>query len=49
VLNVSDRVIDPFGHPRAINITGLFFILISCLYFALWSFLRPVSSRGKYD
>jgi uncharacterized membrane protein len=49
VLNVSDRVIDPFGHPRAINITGLFFILLCSVYFALWLFLQPVNTRGKHD
>jgi uncharacterized membrane protein len=47
ILNVSDRLIDPFGHPRAINVTSLFFVLISGVYFALWLFLRPVSSDSR--
>jgi uncharacterized membrane protein len=49
ILNVSDRVIDPLGHPRAINITGLLFILIGSVYFALWTFLQPASPRRKSE
>ena len=41
ILNVSDRVIDPFGHPRAITITALFFILLSTLYAAIWLATGP--------
>lgn len=44
-LNVSDSFIDPFGHRQALKVTGLFFILICSVYFALWSFLRPIGSR----
>lgn len=48
ILSVSDRVADPFGHPRAINMTGLFFVLISVMYLAIWIFMRPQQSRGKW-
>jgi uncharacterized membrane protein len=47
IISVSDRVIDPFGHPRAINMTGLFFVLISVMYLAIWIFFRPQQSRSK--
>lgn len=47
VLNVSDRIIDPLGHQRALNITGLFFVLICSIYFALWYILQPAKSRAK--
>jgi len=47
ILNVSDRFIDPFGHRQAFNVTGLFFVLISSAYFAIWSFIRPANPRGK--
>jgi uncharacterized membrane protein len=47
IISVSDRVVDPFGHPRAINMTGLFFVLISIMYLAIWIFLRPEQSRDK--
>jgi uncharacterized membrane protein len=49
ILNVSDRVIDPLGHPRAINVTGLLFILISSVYFALWTIFKPTPPHGKRD
>lgn len=47
IISVSDRVVDPFGHPRAINMTGLFFVLISVIYLAIWIFMRPEQSRSK--
>jgi uncharacterized membrane protein len=34
--NVSDRIVDPFGNQRALNITILFFILINVIYGAFW-------------
>jgi uncharacterized membrane protein len=49
ILNVSDRVIDPLGHPRAINVTGLFFILIASTYFAFWTVINPVKPRRNSD
>lgn len=41
IINVSDRVIDPFEHFRAINVTVLFFILLGVLYAALWIATGP--------
>jgi uncharacterized membrane protein len=41
IINVSDKIIDPFGSPRLINVTLLFFILISLLYASFWIFTRP--------
>lgn len=41
ILNVSDRIIDPLGHLRAFNVTGLFFVLISVMYAAVWLVFRP--------
>lgn len=36
IVNVSDRVAEPFAHPSAINTTGLLFIFLSVCYFAFW-------------
>lgn len=47
ILNVSDRIIDPFGHPRALNVTVLFFVLLSTLYLAIWQFLGPYARLKK--
>ncbi|HET7528750.1 MAG TPA: DUF1361 domain-containing protein [Candidatus Saccharimonadales bacterium] len=46
LVNVSDSVIDPFGNPRAFNVTALFFILISLLYLAFWIVTRPSKTSG---
>jgi uncharacterized membrane protein len=45
ILSVSDRIIDPLGHPRAINITGLFFVLLCSVYFSIWTFFHPPNPR----
>lgn len=47
ILNVSDRVVDPFGHPRALNVTGLFFVLLSALYLTLYLALEPSKKRSS--
>jgi len=41
LVNVSDKVADPFGSPRAFNVTFLFFMLISMLYLAFWIITYP--------
>jgi uncharacterized membrane protein len=46
IVNVSDRLIDPFGSPRALNVTLLFFTLLSLLYLAFWIFTYPGRARG---
>ncbi len=45
ILNVSDRIIDPLGHPRAVNVTGLFFLLLSTSYYTIWSLIKPISRK----
>jgi uncharacterized membrane protein len=48
ILNVSDRILDPFGYPRALNITGLFFVMLGGIYLAIWLFLPPTRlSRSR--
>lgn len=47
VVSVSDRILDPFGHPRALNVTLLFFLLLSTTYFAFWIFTRSLSPAKK--
>ncbi|MBI4034675.1 DUF1361 domain-containing protein [Candidatus Saccharibacteria bacterium] len=40
-INISDRLVDPLGHIHSVNITGLFFILLVSLYFAIWQWFKP--------
>jgi uncharacterized membrane protein len=47
ILSVSDRIVDPLGHPRALNITGLFFVLLSSVYFSIWTFVHPPKQVRK--
>jgi uncharacterized membrane protein len=47
LVNVSDRIADPFGSQRALNVTLLFFLLINVIYLAFWLFSRPASPSGR--
>lgn len=47
ILNISDRLINPFGYPRALNVTAIFFVMISVIYFSVWLFLKPVATRKR--
>ena len=47
MLNITDRLINPFGYPRALNVTAILFVLISTIYFAIWLFLKPVATRER--
>lgn len=47
ILSVTDRLLDPFGSPRLLNVTSLFFVLISTIYLAIWRFIGPTSTRNK--
>lgn len=45
ILSITDRVINPFGYPRAVNVTAIFFVVISVMYLAIWLFLKPIATR----
>ncbi|MDO8591858.1 MAG: DUF1361 domain-containing protein [bacterium] len=45
ILSVTDRLINPFGFPRALDVTSILFVMISVIYFAIWLFLKPVATR----
>lgn len=46
IINVSDQIVDPLGNPRALNVTILFFILISVIY-AAFTILTYPSKRHR--
>jgi len=45
IVNVSDSIVNPFGSYRALNVTLLFFVLVSVIYAAVWIFARPFIRR----
>lgn len=47
IINVSDRIINPLEHPRAINLTLLFYILLLTLYGAIWLASGPHKLKHK--
>lgn len=49
VLNITDRILDPLGHLRALNITALFFVFLSVVYLAFYHAAKavPPSKTGR--
>jgi len=47
LVNVSDRISDPLGSPRALNVTLLFFVMISLVYLAFWIFAYPAKVHRR--
>ncbi|MGH9637334.1 MAG: DUF1361 domain-containing protein [Candidatus Angelobacter sp.] len=47
LVNVSDKIVDPLGNPRALNVTLLFFVLINAIYGAFWLFSQP-PKKGRH-
>ena len=45
LFDVSERIIDPFGHPEALTTTLVFFIFLAGLY---WVVIRAVHAIGGY-
>lgn len=39
ILNVTDRVLNPFAHSGAFNTTALFFLILGVIYTAVWRLL----------
>jgi uncharacterized membrane protein len=47
ILNISDRILDPFNHVSSFTVTALFFVTLSVMYLAFWIFVNPVTkTRG---
>ncbi len=47
IVNVSDRIIDPLGHPRALTVTGLFFSLLSVMYLVIYRVISVADSSRR--
>lgn len=45
VVDLTDRIIDPLGHPRFITMTGLFFILLGSIYLGIWHFYKALDKK----
>lgn len=45
LVNVSDRFVAPLEHSRAVNVTLLFFVMLSVFYIAFWLVASPKQSK----
>ncbi|MDB5161253.1 MAG: hypothetical protein JWO96_633 [Candidatus Saccharibacteria bacterium] len=41
ILNISDRIVDPFAHVSSFTVTALFFVTLSVMYLSFWVFVQP--------
>ncbi len=42
ILNITDRLLDPFAHVNSFSVTALFFVTISLMYLSFWNFVQPL-------
>jgi uncharacterized membrane protein len=47
ILNITDRILDPVAHLSSFTVTALFFITLSVMYLAFYSFIQPLPRRGR--
>lgn len=44
LFDLSNRFINPFAYPRMFLVTGMFFVLLTTLYFVMWNIVRAIKS-----
>jgi uncharacterized membrane protein len=42
LFDISDRIISPFSYPRMFLVTGIFFVVLTTLYYVLWNIIRAI-------
>jgi uncharacterized membrane protein len=47
LFDISDRFINPFSYPRMFVTTGIFFVLLTTLYYVLWNVVRAIRQQVK--
>lgn len=47
ILNITDRILDPFDHVSSFTVTALFFITLSVMYLAFYSYIEPLPKRRR--
>lgn len=47
LLDLSNRLISPFSYPRMFVTTGIFFVLLTTLYYVLWSIVRAIRAQVR--
>lgn len=47
LFDVSERVINPLAHPQIFVTSLTFFILLSSMYYVIWTFIRALQPKGR--
>jgi uncharacterized membrane protein len=47
ILNITDRIFDPFAHLSSFTVTALFFVTLSVMYLAFYSYIQPLPQRSR--
>jgi uncharacterized membrane protein len=47
LLDLSNRIISPLSYPRMFVVTGIFFVLLTTMYYVIWCIIRTVRQQAK--
>lgn len=47
LFDVSERVINPLDHPQSVTTTATFFLLISSIYYVVWTLVSALTAPPK--
>ena len=47
IFDISERILDPFGHPKTFEVTAIFFVFLGGLYWALGGMVRAIAAHAR--
>lgn len=47
LLDLSNRIISPLSYPRMFVTTGIFFVLLTTLYYVMWNIVRAIRRQVR--
>lgn len=47
LFDISERILDPLGHPLAFSVTAMFFFFLSSIYWTAWLVMRATIRTGS--
>lgn len=48
LFDISERIINPLGHPQVFVTTLTFFVLLSSIYYVVWTFVETLAVKSKH-
>lgn len=47
LFDLSNRLISPLSHPRMFIVTGIFFVLLTALYYVIWQIISAIRRTAR--